>query len=332
MAARAFLATIVLWLGSFAGAAAADVTPADLAGWWLAVDGVQPVFWKTAKVIPAEELLRLDASGRAETRLMSFNPVDPGMCVMHGACSDAPLLQHTGFTVADDLLTFEPPVADDQVHLLTKVDALRRLVATSAPAWLMRLSAGGKILFLTQPNGSATRAFARVDPVGLGRIRAGYLQTGHAIIDEWRCFVAHATAGDTAFLPLQNGEMPPPPWFPDYLIAASYFAAVETAYDKPPPDVTNNVFKTWSAAPLETLLIEPFPDTGFPRTMAESNTLFLKYAYLSARADGLDDRAARARIADKAKGEDIVLAIGEDALATLSRAKGPDFAPLLSCN
>ena len=313
-------------------AIAEAVTPANLAGWWLAIDGVQPAFWAAEIVTPTEELLILDASGRADTRLMSFNPVDPGMCVMHGACSDAPLLQHTTFAVADDLLTFQPPVADDEVHILTKVAALRPTAVTSAPAWLMRLSAGGKILYLAQPNGSAARAFARIDPIAFGRIRAGFEQTGHLIIDDWRCFVAHATVGDTAFLPLQHGESPPPAWFPAFLKAASYFAAVATAYNKPPPDMTDKLMQKWSAAPLGTFLIEPFPDTNFPQTTAESDTLSLKYAYLAARADGLDDAAARAKIADRANGETIELSISEEEAATLARAKtDPEMLRMLAC-
>lgn len=313
-------------------ASAEDPTPADLAGWWLAIDEVQPEFWQAHPVVPAEELLVIDASGRADTRMMVFTPVHPGPCDQRGACSDAPRLQHADFAVTGDLLTFKPPTKDDEVHVLTNVVALRPIVVTSAPAWLARLSGGGVMLFLQQPNESGARAFARIDPVELGRIRAAYQNIPAADSFAWRCFLAHATAGDPAFLPLYRGESPPPAWFPAFLKAASYVEAVDTTANKPPPSMTDALMKAWSEAPLETILIEKFPDTAFPKTAAETNTLYLKSLYLQARLDGMDDAAARASIADKAKGETITLAISEEEAATLAKAKtDPEIRKMNAC-
>jgi hypothetical protein len=331
--ARIF-AAVAMGLAS-APALADTIAPGDLVGWWLSIDDVQPQVAPAIKRLPAEELLVVDASGRAYTRMMVFYGADPRPCSSHHACSDAPLLQHTTVAADGDLLTFQPVVQDDEVpDFYFSIDGLRSIAATSTPAWLARLSGGGKLLFLEQPNGSGARAFARVDPGRLGRIRAAYpiLFGVDSKSAKWRCFLAHATAGDPAFLPLYHGERTPPPWFPDFVKAASYFEAVSTAAMKPPPGATERPYKQWSEAPLTPILIERFPDTDFPKTEAESNTLRLKALYLQARLDGMDDAAARSSLAGEAKGETITLSISEEEAATLAKAKtDPQMRETLAC-
>jgi hypothetical protein len=133
--------------------------------------------------------------------------------------------------------------------------------------------------------------------------------------------VAHATAGDPAFLPLNRDESGPPAWFPAFLKAASYVEAVSTAATKPPPGATITPCKEWSEAPPTPILIARFPDTAFPKTEAEANTLRLKELCLQAHLNDMDDAAARASIADKARGETLTLAISEEEAATLAKAK-----------
>ena len=88
----------------------------------------------------------------------------------------------------------------------------------------------------------------------------------------------------------------------------------------------------WSKAPLQTLLIESFPDTAVPNTMSESDLLYLKDRYLQARVDGLGDADARARIADQAKGRELAFAISEDSIVTLARSKSdPELKAMLAC-
>ena len=124
------------------------------------------------------------------------------------------------------------------------------------------------------------------------------------------------SVGEPAVLVVPAPGLPLPP--PGLLLPPPGLLPFPPALLLPPPGVTDKTMKKWSEAPLQTLMIEKFPDTGFPQTMAESQTLGLKYDYLRARMDGLDDGAARAKIANDAKGETIALTISEAEAATLA--------------
>ena len=211
----ALLLALIGGIASWRAAAADTIAASDLAGWWLAIDRTQPDLWSAVPMVPVEELLVIASSGEADTRLMVFNPLAPAICLGRHACSDAPRLQHTRFTIAGDLLAFQPPVHDNEVGVLVNIPALQKVSVTSAPVWLARLSGGGTVLFLEAPDGSGPRRmFAHVDPIELGRIRAGFLETEAGAIGSWRCFLAHATAGNPAFLPLHGGGAPRHPGSP----------------------------------------------------------------------------------------------------------------------
>ena len=107
---------------------------------------------------------------------------------------------------------------------------------------------------------------------------------------------------------------------------------MRTASVLPPPDTTDKTMQKWSKAPLQTFLVESFPDTAFPQTTSDSDLLYIKDRYLQARADGLSDADARARIADQAKGRDVTLAIARKSIATLARSKSDaELKAMLAC-
>jgi hypothetical protein len=336
---RSFVAGLVVLIAFTCGLAvriteaAEAIVPSALAGWWLAIDQVEPQLW-AANLWPVEELLVIDASGTAETRFMTFVPVNVTGCLHLNACSDAPVVQRSTLEIAGDLIAFDAPVPVEGGNRRIMDPRRQATSVTSAPVWRASLSGGGAMLLLDQVEGALPRRiFAHVDPIRLGRLRAGFLRTEAGVVQSWRCYLAHATVGDPAFLPIFRGEHPQPAWLDAYLTAASYGQTLMLAVSIPPPDYPDPRAAAWSKAPLDPILAENFPDLATAKTMAEYEILELKAAYLSARLfDRLSDADARAKIADKAKGRPVNLAISREALARLAGAKtDPELKAMTTC-
>ncbi len=334
---RSLLPIAALAAALIAPARAETITPSQLAGWWLSIDATLPDLWASGQAFPVEELLVVDANRKAETRYLSFVPPTADGCVFGNKCSDAPLTLTTAYTIAGDLIKFAPPSPtpdkDRETHV--RSSGLDATATTSSPVWHATLSGAGKVLILDQIDNSAPRrVFAHVEPARLGRLRAGFLpMTQASVVDNWRCYLAHATEGDPAFLPIFHGETPPPAWFEAYLDAASYAVSLGVAASRPPPDTPNPEVAEWAKAPLEPLLTETFPDTGFAPTMDVWHGLDLRNRYLRARMlDGLDDAQAQAAVAKDAKGVTVTVAISEADIRRLAGAKDdPELNAMLKC-
>ena len=333
---RLLLPIAALAAALIAPARAETITPSQLAGWWLSIDSTLPDLWAGGQAFPVEELLVVDANGKAETRYLSFVPPSADGCVFGHKCSDAPLTLTTAYTIAGDLIAFSPPSPTPRGERETHVrsSGLDSTATTSTPVWHATLSGGGQVLILDQIDNSAPqRVFAHVEPARLGRLRAGFLPTEASVVDFWRCYLAHATAGDPAFLPIFHGEAPAPAWFEAYLDAASYAVSLGIAASRPPPDSPNPKVAEWAKAPLEPLLTATFPDTGFAPTMDIWHGLDLRDRYLKARIlDGLDDAHAQAAVAKDAKGVTVTVPIPEADILRLAGAKeNPELKAMLKC-
>jgi hypothetical protein len=333
---RLLLSVAALAAALVAPARAETITPAQLAGWWLSIDSTLPDLWAGGHAFPVEELLVLDANGKAETRYLSFVPPSAEGCSFSHKCSDAPLTLTTAYTIAGDLITFAPPSPTPAKERETHVrsSGLDSTATTSTPVWHATFSGVGKVLIFDQVDNSAPRrVFAHVDRARLGRLRAGFFPTQASVVGFWRCYLAHATVGDPAFLPIFHGEAPPPAWFEAYLDAASYALSLEVAASRPPPDYPNPKVAETAKAPLEPLLTATFPDTGFAQVMDVWHGLDLRWRYLRARVlDGLDDEHAQAAVAKDAKGVTVTLPLSEVDIDRLAGAKtNPEMTAMLTC-
>jgi hypothetical protein len=268
-----------------AAAPAVALTPRDLAGWWLAIDGVFPALDKSGAV--SEELLVITADGAVEDRAMSFRHASPFVCAKSKLCSDAPLMARARLKIDGGLLTFAeraPAPADGVAPALT-VSAL-----TAMPTWTVELSAGNNLMTLSI--GGISGLLAKIDPDRLRRLRAGLMTAGLPADKHWRCFLANATAADAAFAPLRKGKHTAPPFLADYLRIASYrsslagMGALSTA-DDPDPER-----RALAGAPVETLMVERFKDVDTPRTAADARRYRAQVAFIDQRAKNVSPQEA----------------------------------------
>jgi hypothetical protein len=311
---------------------AADLTLQRLAGWWLAIDQVAPDLW-ARPAHPTEELLVIDPSGRADTRVMRFVLPDPIFCLDNKPCSDAPILQSSAVTVRGDTLSFGKPEATAFRIMPLDPASLRAAAATSTPAWLARLTSGDRVLILERFDGaSPRRIFARVGPATLGRLRAGFFQFDAAVVKSWRCWLAHAAAGDPGFAAIAR-PIDTPPGFDTFLKAATYRAALDFMSKTVPPDAPKPDFAEIIGLPMEMVLSEPFPDLRPATTMAESNRLWAMALYLAARADGATDAEAIATARKNVPDANVTLGISEAEITALASAKtDPALSKMLVCD
>jgi len=203
----------------------------DLAGWWIAIDDTFPALWKTAGVVTMEELLIVAPDGGVQNRMMGFWIANADDCGKGGACSDAPLIAIARLALKGDVLSVTGRGEGSQVIDSPKRDPLiRRLAVTASPAWTASLSDG--LLILRAVTTNMTRAFARIEPNRLRRLRAGMMIGNISAHQHWRCFLANATARERAFAPLRTGRHAAPAFLDDHLRAASLRVAENTAQQR----------------------------------------------------------------------------------------------------
>ena len=148
-----------------AAAPAVALTPRDLAGWWLAIDGVFPALQdKSGSVL--EELLIMTADGAVDDRAMSFRHASAFVCAKSKLCSDAPLMARARLTIDGDKLAFAERTPADGV-----APELAAAALTATPSWTVALSAGNALL--TSRADGVSRSFARIDPDPQNDRRAG---------------------------------------------------------------------------------------------------------------------------------------------------------------
>jgi hypothetical protein len=298
----------------------------------MAVDDVHPSLWREGRVVPAEEFLLIDPQGSVENRFMRFEPVWPDVCLESGTCSDFPIFRAGTLTLVADLLRFD--VQPREPVDRPAFDAiLAPYAVTSVPAWFVRLSAAGQILVLDRADASgARRVFARTDLLSMQRLRAGFLNLGVSAMASWRCFLGHAFAAEPAFAPIARGDAAPPEEFDAYLRGASYLLALADAAGRATADDADPKVADAAAAPLQSTLIEPFPDIALPTSVGEKKRLVVKLTLLRLRLQGLSAEEAARELAGVSGGESIALGLTEGEIAALARVdRDPALRRMLDC-
>jgi hypothetical protein len=316
--AKHFLHAICVATCVSAAAPAVALTPRDLAGWWLAIDGVFPALEdKSGSVL--EELLVVAADGAVEDRALSFRHASAFVCAKSKLCSDAPLMARARLTIEGDRLAFADrmPAEADSVS-----PALATAALTATPSWTVTLSAGNALMTLRA--GGVGRSLARIDPERLRRLRAGLMTAGLPADKHWRCFLANATASDAAFAPLRKGKHAAPGFLADYLRIASYrsslaaMGSLSTA-DDPDPDR-----RALAGAPVETLLVERFKDVDTPRTAADARRYRAQAAFIDQRAKHVSPQEANVIAGGLNAGVPVTVAATGAEFSALARVAGRD--------
>jgi hypothetical protein len=213
---------------SFAAGPSRALETRDLAGWWVAIDDTFPSLWKSGDIVIMEELLIVEPDGGAQNRMMGFWIPNASDCRQGYACSDAPVIATARLVLKGDVLSVTDRADTSQVIDSPKRDPLiRRRAVTASPAWTATHSNG--LLILRAVTTNATRAFARIEPSRLRRLRAGMMIGSISASRHWRCFLANATAGEPAFAPLRTGRHAAPAFLDDHLRAASLRMTQSTA-------------------------------------------------------------------------------------------------------
>ena len=292
-----------------AAAPAVALTPRDLAGWWLAIDGVFPALQdKSGSVL--EELLIMTADGAVDDRAMSFRHASAFVCAKSKLCSDAPLMARARLTIDGDKLAFAERTPADGV-----APELAAAALTATPSWTVALSAGNALL--TSRADGVSRSFARIDPDRLRRLRAGLMTAALPAEKHWRCFLANATASDPAFAPLRKGKHTAAGFLADYLRIASYRSSLAAMGALSTADDPDPARRALANAPVETLLVERFKDVDTPRTAADARRYRAQAEFIDQRAKNVSPQEANVIAGGLNGGVPVTVA-----------ATGPEFSAL----
>lgn len=291
----------------------------DLAGWWIAVDGVFPALWERGTIVTMEELLIVSADGRVENRGLGFWAAATD-CVPNEACTDAPLIATARLTLSGDALTVTERTETQQRLNNPQGDPIiRRLAATATPAWTVWNS--GNLLVLRSATGNVTRTFARIEPNRLRQLRAGLMVAELSAAGHWRCLLANATASDKAFALLRTDASAAPGFLDAYLRIASYRATLAALGAQPLADSSDPKQRQLASQTIESLMIEPFADLAPPGNAADAERLLATGQWLDAVARGLSADAAAAEVASRTPGKPLDVAVQDTEVAALARVR-----------
>ena len=305
------LAGLLVCLGLLAAPAQA-LEARDLAGWWIAVDPLLPRLVESGEIVSMEELLIVDAEGRAENRLMRFAEPDATECSERKFCSNAPVAARARVGVSGQNLTVtDLEETDSALDGRPAIDrAIRKLAVTSTPSWAASLDAGGRLLVLRSNLAATMRTLVKVDPARLRRLRAGLMMLELSAVQHWRCLLANATASDPAFVVLRTGQHAAPDFLDDFLRAASYGSALADAAVSPVPDDPDPVQRQRAAVRLDPIMTETFPDIRPPASTAEREAMRTRFDAFRARARG--------------EGTTVQFPVSDAEFAAFSRARAGD--------
>jgi hypothetical protein len=279
----------------------------DLTGWWIAIDDTFPALWERGDMVAMEELLIVNADGRAENRAMNFWSGSSRDCAETKVCSDAPVIAGMRLTLKGDRLSLGDRTAAT-VRIATAGEAqIRRAAVSSTPAWTASLN--GRVLILRSAN--VSRSFARVEPRRLQRLRAGQRVSQQSAARHWRCLLANATARDPAFAALKPQQPAAADLVEAYLKVASYLAALDSMSVRPTPD--DPAGRKFMGHETEEIMVEEFADARLPVTVADSRALRAKIAFVMQKARGAAPEGAPPR-----------LAVSDAEIAAFGRALGDD--------
>jgi hypothetical protein len=281
-----FVTFLVSILALVAALPARAAETRDLAGWWIAIDNVLPTLWERGDIVAMEELLIVALDGRTENRGMGFWSLSDGECDPKAACTDAPLIATARLSLKGDLLTFaDREVGRQRINSDRTDPAIRgRIAVTATAAWTATLN--GDLLILRAATASTTRAFARIAPDRLRRMRAGLIATELSAARHWRCLFGNATANDATFAAMTSGRRSAPAFLNDYLRAASYRMTLAALGDTPTMDDPDAKRHVHARAVRQPMLIETFPDIAAPRRHAEALALRARASAFDAQARG----------------------------------------------
>jgi hypothetical protein len=295
----------------------------DLAGWWIAIDDTFPKLWRREGVAAVEEMLLVNPDGRVENRTMNFWSGSAEVCEKTKVCGDLPLAATARIALkGDKLIVASRRAAGGRIDSAASDADIRRLSVTATAAWNATL----KDRQLGLRGANATRTLARIEPDRLRRLRAGMRVSGQSADKHWRCFLANATARDSAFAPIRSAKSAPPGFLDSYLRAASYLATLNSMIRRPTPDDEQG--RKLIGFDTEELLVEEFPDIRIPVSVADKRELQFKITYLERRVQGDNAVAATTAASEKvfalAGGPPAKVALSEAEIASLVRVMSGD--------
>ena len=315
MLARFIGPLVAIVVASVAVPSARALDTSDLAGWWIAIDRAFPTLWERGDIVAMEELLIISPDGRAENRGMGFYTPD---CRPGDACTDAPLIAAARLTLRGDLLTVSDRKESRGRINSEKADpVIRRIAVTGTPAWTATLDKN--FLILRAATGNATRAFARIEPNRLRRLRAGLMIIEQSAARHWRCFFANATANDPAFAALSVDSRSAPSFLNDYLRIASYHATLDTLGSMPTADHPDAQQRALARSKAEIILVETFPDIPAPKSYAEAQQLRAGAVLVGGRVRGLPPAEATAAATAATRATPVSVTVTDMELAAYAR-------------
>lgn len=295
-------------LGMLASSPAAAQSVRDLTGWWIAIDDTFPKLWERGDTVAMEELLIINADGRAENRALNFWSGSARDCAETQVCSDAPVIARMRLTWKGDRLSFSERNASG-ARIATSGEAqIRRAAVSSTPAWTVAMD--GRVLTLRSADNVARR-FARIEPRHLQRLRAGQRVSQLSAAKHWRCLLANATARDPAFAALRPQQPAAADLVQAYLKVASYLAALDSMSVRPTPD--DPAGRKFISYETEEIMVEEFADARLPVTAGDSRALRAKIAFVMQKARGGAPEGPSPR-----------LAVSDAEIAAFGRALGDD--------
>ena len=312
---RMLIAPVAFLVLMAAGSASAEVsgTP-HLAGWWIALDnGAFPPLWQDGTMVAMEELLIIESDGRFENRMMTFYDVDLDYCAKQKLCSDAPLIAAGRIAVSgptratskgrifasgNKLLFSDVSKTRNRIDTVRGDPIIHARSVTATSAWMVegRVDVDDGVLFLRKAAGEEPRAFVKIAPEKLRRLRAGFIVSDLSATQHWRCYLASATGGDAKLMPLRN-DKPMPPVIRDYITAAHYFLTALIYADRPTLDDPDSAQRQLAAVAPEDLVTGSVAKLPQPRTVQERREVTAVARYLTVLVKGEQPEAAKAMVA-----------------------------------
>jgi hypothetical protein len=211
------------------------------------------------------------------------------------------------------------------------LEAGRRLeLRATQPTWTTIADASGVRLVFREPQAGVQRTFVKVEPDRLRRLWAGWKWSERS--GNWRCYLANATADDSAFALIRRSGSERPNFLEDFLHAASYLTTIEQVGMRPTADDPDPSRRALVAAAIEQMMLERFDDVAAPKSYLEKRQLLARAYFLRARIAGQDTDQARSAIASITPAGSTAVAVSEAQIRLLGRLlRNPSDAARLFC-
>lgn len=305
--------TVLVLMAAGPASAQSSATP-HLAGWWIALDNVAfPPLWRDGTIVAMEELLIIESDGRFENRMMGFYGVDPAYCAREKLCSDAPLVatgrlalsgpapatgKEKSLGSGNKLLLSDISIAANRIDSPRGDPIIRARSVSATSAWMVegRVDVDDGVLLLRKEADEKPRAFVKIAPETLRRLRAGIVVSDLSALQHWRCYLASATGGDLRSMPLGH-DKPMLPAIRDYIAAARYYLTALTYANRPTADDPDPAQRQLAGVALEDLMAGSLEKLPQPRTVQERREVKAVARYLAVVIKGEQPEAAKAMMA-----------------------------------